>query len=138
MKVRERDLEHLNKDIDALQEEVDELRSRHDKLKRQHDEIEKEIDDHEAHNKIVFEQNVKLTKEIDDLEEIENQARRDLERRPVHHHIPSYHNDCQVKRTTTYSSPVRETSYTYHTTTYHDSHHHHHHHSPCHDHHCCP
>lgn len=107
-----RDADHLEKDREALTKEVIELKTKYEELKDQSESIEKEIEDYEKHNKILYEQNVKLTQEIDELERRENKVRVELERRPYHRHLHGYDVENDYKRHLTYSeSSNRETSY---------------------------
>lgn len=48
--------------------------------------IETDIDKHEKHNKIIYDQNVKLTDELDDLEKVDVHIIKQLEAKPHHHH----------------------------------------------------
>lgn len=107
-----RDADHLEKDREALTKEVIDLKSKYEELKDKGDDIEKEIEDYEKHNKILYDQNVKLTQEIDELERRENKVRVELERRPYHRHLRGYDVDSGYKRELTFSeSPERETTY---------------------------
>jgi hypothetical protein len=90
VKIREKDAEHVDKDADLIRTEIEELKQvTHDK-KVDHDGLELDLDGHEKHNKIIYDQNVKITDELDNLERIETLAARVIGSRPVHTHLPSY------------------------------------------------
>ena len=90
LRVKEADKEHLEGDLKELQASVDELKQRLKKLELSHGEADKGIKEHEERNKVLYNQNIKITNEIDELETAHNKVRRELERVDYHQHLPSY------------------------------------------------
>lgn len=90
LRVKEADKDHLDGDMRELKTSVDELKQRLKKLELTNGDLEKEIKEHEEKSKLYYNQNIKITNEIDELETAHNKVRRELERVDYHQHVPSY------------------------------------------------
>jgi chromosome segregation ATPase len=90
LRVKEADKEHILGDMKELQASVDDLKQRLKKLELTNGDMEKEIKEHEDRIKLFYNQNIKITNEIDELETAHNKVRRELERVEYHQHLPSY------------------------------------------------
>lgn len=70
----------------AIRIEVDDIKKNHNRLTVEFNGIEVDVDRHEKHNQIIYDQNVKLTNELDDLEKVDVHVIKQLEARPNHYH----------------------------------------------------
>jgi len=90
LKVKESDKKHLLRDLESMNKSVTQLKEQLKKLEIKNSQTEKELSDLENNSKVLHNQNIKITNEIDQLETVHGKVRRELEKVVIHNHLPGY------------------------------------------------